>query len=96
MGNFVTWGVVGILGFTAAVSGFLAYWFDPSRQPRVAEKRRKRRAAKNQKWVRNAVRRHGGDVMASSIDREAEARVLGVIDTFKAQLEDPWTHLGSK
>jgi len=96
VGNFVTWGVVGVLAGIAAVSAFVAYWFDPSRAPRVAEKRRKRRAARNQKWVRNAVRRHGGDIMASSIDREAEARILGVIETFNKQLEDPWTHLGSK
>ena len=92
MGNFVTWGVVGVLAGIAVSAGIVAWLKDPGRP----ERQRKRRAARNQKWVRDAVRRHGGDVMASSIDREAEARVLGVIETFNKQLEDPWTHLGSK
>jgi len=92
VGNFVTWGVVGVLAGIAVSAGIVAWLKDPGRP----ERQRKRRAARNQKWVRDAVRRHGGDVMASSIDREAEARVLGVIETFNKQLEDPWTHLGSK
>jgi hypothetical protein len=96
MGNFLTWGVVGILATIAVSAGVVAYWFDPERPARVAEKRRKRRAKANQKWVRDAVKRHGGDVMASSIDREAETRVLGVIERFNQQLEDPWKHLESK
>ena len=86
MGEFLTWGVIGILA-TLAVGGVLvAYWFDPSRQPRVEEKRRKRRAARNQAWVRKRVAQNG--VMARSIDDEAQ-----VIAKFLIQIEDPWKHL---
>lgn len=89
MANFVTWGVVGILGTIAATGAFLTYWFDPSRLPRVTEKRRVRRAKANQRWVRNRVAQNG--VMARSIDHEAE-----LIAHARMELEDPWKHLGSR
>lgn len=85
MGNFVTWGVVGLLAGIAVSSGIVAWVKDPSRPERL----RKRRAAKNQAWVRNRISQDS--VMAASIEREAEA-----IAAFRSQLEDPWTFLGSK
>jgi hypothetical protein len=88
MGNFVTWGVVGLLAGIAVSSGVVAWIKDPSRPERL----RKRRAAKNQAWVRNRIAQHNdGGVMSASINREAQT-----IARFRAQLEDPWTHLESK
>jgi hypothetical protein len=85
MGNFVTWGVVGILAAIATSAGIVAWWFDPSRQVRKT----KRRAKANQAWVRNRVAQNG--VMAASINHEAQA-----IAQFRSQLEDPWKHLESR
>lgn len=85
MGNFVTWGVVGVLAGIAVSAGIVAWLKDPGRP----ERQRKRRAARNQAWVRNRVAQNG--VMARSIDHEAELIAHALI-----QLEDPWKHLDSK
>jgi hypothetical protein len=84
MGNFVTWG--GLLAGIAVSAGIIAWWFGSPSRP---ERARKRRAARNQAWVRNRVAQNG--VMARSIDHEAELIAHALIE-----LEDPWKHLESK
>jgi hypothetical protein len=85
LGTIVTWGVIGAC--SAVVAGLLAWtgvkaYLDPERQ-------RKRRAARNQAWVRARVAQNG--VMARSIDHEAHIIAAALIE-----LEDPWKHLESK
>lgn len=81
MVNFVLWGVIGVAaGITLTI--FTAWWVS-SRTWR-AEKRRKRRAARNQKWVRDKCRANG------IMDLDAEAKLLVQA---RKELEDPWTYL---
>lgn len=80
MGNFITWGVVGLLCGSSVAVIFGSFYFDP-------ERTRKRRAAANQKWVREALARHN----VTGVIQEAET-----IAAFYRQMEDPWTYLESK
>jgi hypothetical protein len=86
VGNFVTWGVVGLLAGIAVSAGIVAWVHDRTSRP---ERQRRRRAARNQAWVRNRIAQNG--VMARSIDHEAELIAHALIE-----LEDPWKHLESK
>jgi hypothetical protein len=82
MGSFVFWGVVGVIAGTAVSAVFAAWWVD-SRTWR-AELARKRRAARNQKWVRDKCRANG------IMDLDAEAKLLMQA---RRELKDPWKHL---
>lgn len=82
MGNFITWGVVGVLAGIAtsiAALSLLKWHSEP-------ERARRRRAAANQKWVRDKCR-------ANDLHVEEEARLIAV---FYWQMEDPWPYLKSK
>lgn len=80
MGNFITWGVVGVLTTSSVAFIFGSFYFEP-------ERKQKRRAKANQRWVREALVRHN----VTGVIQEAET-----IAAFYKQMEDPWTFLGSK